>query len=150
MPDKDMICDCGYGGNIVYADSRGTGFPMQDGNPNNRLYEPNQGHCRACGEPIANCFRPAGMYPNLNSLNPRAKMQRILLCKPPIDVMDDGTYRIAFPNPEFIPADKDRGNAHFAVGLIAGKTDEQIVEEAAMFAFGSGVPFFHIDGIMHV
>jgi len=151
MADEKPICGCGYPGEPVYADARGTGFPMQDGNPNNRLYEPNQGHCRACGEPINGCFRPENMYPYLNSLNPRATIQKILVVDNlNVQIMDDGTYFVPFPNPDFIPADKDRGNAHFAVGLAKGKTNNQIAEETNGFIFGSGVPFFHQGGDMHV
>jgi hypothetical protein len=151
MADKKSICSCGDGGEIVYADARGTGFPTKDGEPNYRLYEPNQGHCRACGEPIANCFRPENMYPYLNSLNPRATVRRILVeGNRQIEIMNDGSYRIAFPNPDFVPRNKDQGKAHLAVGLAEGKTDDQIAEEANGFIFGSGVPYFHEDGTMHI
>jgi hypothetical protein len=151
MPDKYPICDCGYDGRIVYADSRGTGFPTKDGEPNYRLYEPNQGHCQACGEPITNCFRPAGMYPYLNSLNPRATVRRILATgNLDIQIMDDDTYFVPFPNPDFVPKNEDRSKAHFAVGLAKDKTNDQIADEANGFIFSSSIPCFHENGTMHI
>lgn len=83
------------------------------------------------------------VYPPVNV---NATAVRIIQKKPLVIIMDDATFRVY--HTAHSPKDPERD--HFAVGMAAGKSDDEILAEASEFLCGSCVQFYHEDGTPHI